>query len=229
MNRQAGRQAFYQCAEKLVEAQGGFCYLREANGKMAWPRRGVYFFWDLDGHRIVRVGTHALTAGSKSTLWGRLSQHQGSLQTGGGNHRGSIFRLLVGQALVNRGDHPFVRSWGLKADIGKAAVELGEERALLRAAELPLEQKVTEYIGELPFVCMGIDDDPGPESLRGFVERNSIALLSEFASGNPGADDEWLGAWSGREKVQKSGLWNNRHVDEDYSPDFVDRLDLLTM
>ncbi len=42
--------------------------------------------------RVVRVGTHALKAGSQSTLWGRLAQHRGQGNTGGGNHRGSIFR-----------------------------------------------------------------------------------------------------------------------------------------
>jgi len=34
-----------------------------------------------------------------TTLWARLSQHRGSAKSGGGNHRCSIFRLLVGRAL----------------------------------------------------------------------------------------------------------------------------------
>ena len=47
------------------------------------------------GPRVVRIGTHGLKNGSRSTLWGRLSQHRGSSRSGLGNHRGSSFRLLV--------------------------------------------------------------------------------------------------------------------------------------
>src|SRR3546814_948865 len=48
-----------------------------------------------DGHRVVRIGTHALRAGATSTLRGRLRQHSGS-HSGSGSHRGSIFRPLTG-------------------------------------------------------------------------------------------------------------------------------------
>ena len=70
--------------------------------------------------RVVRVGMQALKADSKTTLWGRLSQHQDIQSTGGGHHRGSIFRLLVGQALICR-DGLDVPSWGVK----KATERLG--------------------------------------------------------------------------------------------------------
>jgi len=52
-----------------------------------------------DGNRVVRVGTHGLKTGSTSTLWGRVHQHRDTRE-GGGNHRGSVFRLHVGQALA---------------------------------------------------------------------------------------------------------------------------------
>jgi hypothetical protein len=63
---------------------------------MVWPKRGVYFFFETgesrsdsgSGPRVVRVGTHALREGSRAKLWTRLSQHQGTITTGGGNHRG---------------------------------------------------------------------------------------------------------------------------------------------
>ncbi len=77
---------------------------------MDWPQRGVYFFRETgetrtdtgEGQRIVRVGTHALKSGARSTLWGRLSQHRGNASGGGGNHRGSIFRKIVGAATVEK-------------------------------------------------------------------------------------------------------------------------------
>ena len=197
---------------------------------MDWPRRGVYFFFEASetrlgsgtGPRIVRIGTHALTGGSRSTLWRRLSQHRG-VHSGGGNHRGSIFRLLVGVALARRGDTALPASWGVGADTGTAARRLGIDRVDVRTAEADLELLVSRYVGGLPFLWLDIGDEPGPSSERGFVERNTIALLS--SSREPASDPAstaWLGAFSDREPVRRSGLWNNRHVDERYSPSFLD-------
>jgi hypothetical protein len=101
---------FYSILGNLERKIGGARKLADCSGQMLWPQRGVYFFREQgedrsdtgDGPRVVRVGTHALKAGSRSKLWGRLSQHRGPAKTGGGNHRGSIFRLIVGAALINR-------------------------------------------------------------------------------------------------------------------------------
>ena len=71
--------------------------------------------------RVVRIGTHALAAcGSRSTLRQRLGQHRGGA-SGRGNHRGSIFRLLVGQALLTRGGLPPCPSWGVKGDAAEGS------------------------------------------------------------------------------------------------------------
>jgi hypothetical protein len=72
-----------------------------------FPARGVYFFREVgecrasdpNTLRIVRIGTHAVSANAKSTLRSRLKAHLGT-RAGGGNHRGSIFRLHVGAALL---------------------------------------------------------------------------------------------------------------------------------
>ena len=111
---------FYQTLDELEENIGGARTLADCSGRMDWPRRGVYFFRESgenraetgDGPRIVRVGTHALKEGSTAKLWTRLSQHKGQSSSGGGSHRGSIFRLVVGTALIKRYgyDHP---TWGI--------------------------------------------------------------------------------------------------------------------
>ncbi len=97
---------FYRLLDVLDGQLGGARVLGDCSGKLTWPRRAVYFFTE-DGEcrtdtgagpRVVRVGTHALRNGSRTTLWNRLSQHRGSARSGGGNHRGSIFRLIVGTA-----------------------------------------------------------------------------------------------------------------------------------
>ena len=89
--------------------------------------------------------------------------------------------------------------------------------------EAELERRVSEYIGQMPFLWLNIDDQPGPDSLRAVVERNAIALLSHARE--PAADppsSSWLGACSDRERVRASGMWNSRHVDEAYDPSFLD-------
>ena len=80
----------------------------------------------------------------------------------------------------------------------------------------------------MPFLWLGIDDEPGPASLRGYIERNSIALLSNYDQPDSPIDPpsaEWLGQWADREQVRRSGLWNVNHVTEDYDPDFLDMLE----
>jgi hypothetical protein len=196
---------------------------------MLWPARGVYFFFEPGeqrtasgrGLRVVRVGTHALTAGSKSTLWGRLSQHRGSVK-GGGNHRGSIFRLVVGAALKNRDASAEPRSWGVGSDLGHAAAQLGVGEEVLRREEEILERAVTDQIGRMPFLFVEVADQPGAGSLRGVIERNAIGLLSGGDSATVDAPSaEWLGRHSDRDRVKRSGLWNNRHVNEGYNPNFL--------
>ena len=175
-----------------------------------------------DGRRVVRIGTHALTEGSRSTLWGRLSQHRGT-EGGGGNHRGSIFRLLVGIALARQGVTALPASWGVGGDAGTAARRLNVDRADVRAAEAELELRVSRYVGEMPLLWLDVGDRPGPASERGFIERNTIALLSSSREGAPDpASSAWLGHFSDRGRVRGSGLWNNRHVDEPYCASFLD-------
>ena len=74
---------FYELLQELEEGLGGTRCLKDCGGRRAWPRRGVYFFQERgevqsgsgEGPRIVRVGTHALKAGSRTSLWNRLSQN----------------------------------------------------------------------------------------------------------------------------------------------------------
>src|SRR5207249_4529063 len=111
-------ERFYSTLSSLALKLGGPRVLAECDGRMRWPNRGVYFFFEPGEHRaapngeqlrIVRVGTHAVSAGSQTTLWTRLKQHRGTGMPGDppgrGNHRGSIFRRHVGTALLGAGRH----------------------------------------------------------------------------------------------------------------------------
>lgn len=211
---------FYRTLERLETGVGGMRKLSDCNGRMNWPDRGVYFFFepgesrsDSDANpRVVRVGTHALTSNSRTRLWNRLSQHRGVAATGGGNHRGSIFRLIVGEALMERDSRCSVASWGKGTSASSD----------IRASEIELEKKVSNVIREMPFLWLEVDDSPGRNSLRGYIESNSISMLSNYNRTviDPPSND-WLGLHSPRTKIRESGLWNQNHVEETYDPNFL--------
>jgi hypothetical protein len=216
---------FYSILLRLKEKLKGHRTLADCSGHMCWPERGVYFFFENGeqrsntgvGARVVRVGTHAITRASRTTLWRRLSQHRGQVGSGGGNHRGSIFRLIVGTSLITRDSYSYP-TWGNKSSAPRE----------VRNLEHPHECAVSKIIGAMPFLWLSIDDAPGPESLRGYVERDAIALLSNYQ--RPALDppsNNWLGQFCDRERVRLSGLWNSNHVDETYDPAFLDRFDRL--
>lgn len=207
---------FYAILGMLETKIGGARKLTECSGRILWPRRGVYFFQEpgeqrLDsgeGPRIVRIGTHALRKGGRARLWTRLSQHKGQKTTGGGNHRGSVFRLIVGSALIQRHAYSYP-NWGDKSITGRE----------VRTSEQLLEREVSNVIGSMPFLWLAIDDEAGPESLRGYIEKNSIALLSNYRKHALDLPSQgWLGHYCGRERVSGAGLWNSDHADKDYDP-----------
>jgi hypothetical protein len=123
---------FYGALKELGARTSGPRLLSHCDGRMTWPERGVYFFFEPGeasnsrvGQRVVRVGTHAQTC-------------------------------------------------------------------------------------------------------RGYIERNSIALLSNF--GKAALDlpsQRWLGRDCPRNRVQRSGLWNQNHVEETYDPSFLGTLERL--
>ena len=213
---------FYALLGMLEHGLGGAPKLRDCHGKMTWPKRGVYFFFEpsetrADGStpRVVRVGTHAVSAGSKSTLWKRLQQHRGT-QRGGGNHRGSIFRLHTGAALLNRSSDTLkLPTWGEKRNTNKAVRETEKEH----------EQRVSAYLGEMRVLWVTIEDEANKESDRAYIERHTIGLLSTVGKQLDSPSDDWLGNHSVRSEIRDSGLWNLQHLGYTYEQGFLERLE----
>jgi hypothetical protein len=136
--------------------------------------------------------------------------------------------LLVGQALLARGDVVQCVSWGVKGDAGNASLALNISRDAMTTAEAPVELAVSNYLSTMPFLWLNIDDQPRPNSLRGVVERNAIALLCNHE--RPAVDPPspgWLGHSSDRPLVRSSGLWNQRHVEETHDPMFLDTFEKM--
>lgn len=225
MSRRSDLDRLYDLLDRLEANVGGKQRLKDCTGYMDWPERGVYLFFagdetrDLtDQLRLTRVGTHAVSSGSGTSLWNRLRTHRGANRgtyEGGGNHRGSVFRKRVGEAMIERdGLHGEYPHWG----DGSSA---GRER---RLSELEHERSVSEYIRDLPFLWVDVDDEPSPESDRAYIERNAIALVSNYRKDSLDPRDDWLGRDSPRNEISDSGLWNINHIGERYDPAFLDRL-----
>jgi len=211
---------FYKILERLENGLGGKRILKNCNGKMEWPKYGVYFFFDknefrlLDQNflRIVRVGTHGVSLGSKSTLWNRLRTHKGT-NDGIGNHRASVFRLHVGAALMNKNQNRFqINTWGKLKSASKN----------IRSLEIKLEKSVSNYIRDLPFLWISVYDEPGPKSDRSYIERNLISLLSGPRGPIDIASKNWLGNYSPHHSIRKSALWNINHIEEIFDHNFLE-------
>jgi len=217
---------FYNAVSNLEQKLGGKRILRNCHGRVDWPKRGVYFFFEEGeirkhsgiGQRVVRVGTHAIkkksnTKNTERTLWDRLIEHRGYLKgqfPGGGDHRASVFRKHVGFAILNR-DKIICDTWDKDSISTK-----------YKTSEYEIEKKVSKHIKIMPFLWVEVDDDPGPDSMRKYIEKNSIALLSNYERTQIDPPSEnWLGQYSKNEKIRKSGFWNDEHTDEKYDQNFL--------
>jgi len=231
MSRKKTVNDFYKKLGKLEKIVGGKRKLGNCSGYMNWPDRGVYFFFESDetrkdGYsnnqqlRVTRVGTHAVSRGSKTKLWDRLRTHRGPKKGkygDGGNHRASVFRKEVGKAIIEkeslRERYP---RWG----VGSSASNE------IREKEHPMEKRVSRYIRDLPFLWLKVDDEPGRESMRSYIEKNSIALISNLEREPVDSrSDGWLGHNSPNRKIRGSGLWNSEHADEGYDTNFLEKMD----
>jgi hypothetical protein len=164
--------------------------------------------------RILRVGTHAVSQGSKTTLWDRLSTHRGT-SAGRGSHRSSIFRLHVGRAWARFAEK---ETWPTSWAQGQSAtlhVRQGEER---------LEQQVSKLIRAMRVLWLDVGDEPGPSSERAYLERNAIGLLSRMGLLRPSAEIDWLGYFSSDWRIAASGLWNLNHVFRRPDAHFIKRM-----
>jgi hypothetical protein len=68
-----------------------------------------------------------------------------------------------------------------------------------------------------------IGDEPAPTSDRSYIERNAIALLSTCSVLDLPSPN-WIGRRSLRDPIRRTDLWNVNHVDEPYTPRFLDVL-----
>ena len=218
-NRKRDIERFYSLLE-FLESKSSKKLLMSCS-KSDFPEQGIYFFFENSETRengkprVVRIGTHAVSKGSKATYWNRLKQHKGT-NNGFGNHRGSVFRKLIGQSIIeknNLNNYPF---WGKK--IKKSLIETEKEHEL----------KVSQYLGKMPFLTLNVPGQSSKYNDRAYIETNSIALISNLNKEKIDKPSEnWLGYFSKHKDVIESGLWNSDDTEKNYVPDFLDKLEQL--
>ncbi len=160
-------------------------------------RDGLYFFYEQDEAsthsaegRIVRIGNHPRSDGR---LVARLREHYA------GSKNGSVFRLLLGGALIRLEDPA---SACLAPGPGQGHWERHMKVACPRCA--PFEQRVsTLLVDRFRVRCVRIEN----REERNRLESRLIATVAACTVCGPSAT--WLGRFASREKVRASGLWNS--------------------
>lgn len=170
------------------------------------PEKGVYYFLDpsepssvfRDAPRLVRIGTHGVSRGSRATLRQRLRTHFGT-KGGLGNHRSSIFRLHVGECLLRRARlSSKVPTWGSAMPTNSRDLERERE----------IESEVSAYIRSL---LVGVRDVPGISdkcNRRAQIEYREISDCTADRIILDKSTPDWLGNFSMRPQIRASGLWN---------------------
>ena len=160
------------------------------------PFNGIYILFEKgekahDIDRIVRVGTHT----GKEQLRSRLRQHFINE-----NKDRSIFRKNIGRALLNKEKDPFLIQWDIDLTTRKAKEEFKNKVNLEKQKEI--EKKVTKYIQDnFSFVVFEVIKRED----RLLIESKIISTISLCDECNP--SQNWLGLYSPKEKIRKSGLW----------------------
>ncbi|GAA4074913.1 hypothetical protein GCM10022389_20680 [Flavobacterium cheonanense] len=212
MNRKEQIDEFYELIEKLP-----IRYLKDVKNSDL-PEKGVYFFFEdgenrtnLNQKRVVRIGTHAVQANSKATLYKRLKQHSGP-NHGYGRHRMSVQRELIGYSIRNKEYSGEYNEWGIRNEKSNKIILIQEKK---------LEKEVSDYILNMPFIVLKVEGDSSKDNLRAYIESNSIKLLSNYCKTPVDPPSEnWLGLYCDNNKVIKSGLWNRKEIEENSEIDF---------
>ncbi len=160
------------------------------------PRNGIYILFEKgetahDMDRIVRIGTHT----GKNQLRSRLKQHFINE-----NKDRSIFRKNIGRALLNKDDDPFLEQWELDLTSRKAKEEYTALIDFEKQKET--EKRVNQYI-QTNFSFVVIEVEAQEKRLE--FESKIISTISLCDECSPSSD--WLGLFSPKEKIRKSGLW----------------------
>ena len=160
------------------------------------PLNGIYILFEKgetahNNDRIVRIGTHT----GRNQLQSRLFQH--FLNE---NKDRSIFRKNIGRAILSKNKNPFLEYWELDLTTRKARENFAGSIDLKKQEEI--EKEVSKFIqNNFTFIVIPLED----KEKRLEIESELISTISSCKECRPSKD--WLGNFSPKEKIKKSGLW----------------------
>jgi hypothetical protein len=160
------------------------------------PSNGIYILFEKgeaahSTDRIVQVGTHT----GANQLYSRLKQHFVVE-----DKDRSILRKNIGGAMLNKDGDNYLEKWEL--DLTTKKVREASKKIINRERQNEIEKKVSEYIqAHFTFAVLKIDD----KDIRLSMKSRIIATVSWCDECHQ--SDGWLGNYSPKEKIKKSGLW----------------------
>lgn len=182
------------------------------------PRDGIYFFYETGeiwGHggvqpRIVRVGTHR-----EGNFRSRMADHYVIDERKMAFNRNqpapkdrSIFRKNIGRALLHRDRDPYEAVWNIDFTTRASRETNGCRRDL--AKEKQIESQVTGILRER-FAFRWIELE-GQERRMGSQGLEAVFVGALARCGECCASSNWLGRFSPKPKIAKSGLWLEQHL-----------------
>lgn len=181
------------------------------------PNNGIYILFENgeQGHgqdRIVRIGTHT----GRNHLRSRLKQHFLTE-----NKDRSIFRKNIGRAILNKQNDTFLEYWNIDLTARKAKDQYSQLIDLAYKEEI--EKKVSQYIRDnFSFIVFELNN--ALERLK-FESHmiSTVSICNECKS-----TDGWLGNYSPKVKIVKSGLWQvNELYKTPINPSEIGKLSML--
>ncbi len=172
------------------------------------PSNGIYILFEEgekghDTDRIVRVGTHT----GDGQLFSRLKQHFEI-----NNKDRSIFRKNIGRAILTKENDQYIEKWEL--DLTTSENKKKFSPLIDIEYQNKIENKVSKIIQEkFSFIVFEVNE----KSERLILESRIISEISNCDKCSP--SNSWLGNYSPKLKIRKSGLWL---VNELYKKGFDD-------
>jgi hypothetical protein len=120
----------------------------------------------------------------------------------------SIFRKNLGRALINRENSEYLKVWNLDFTTRKNREDYSHLRNI--EYEKEIETKITDTLrNKFSFRYIEIKDEEMRIGEKG-LERRLIGSLANYSQCTP--SENWLGRYSPKPKIRKSGLWQVQHL-----------------
>ena len=182
------------------------------------PRNGIYFFyergetWGHDGNkpRIIRIGTH-----KSNNFRSRIKEHF-LLDNKGMNFDPmkpapkdrSVFRKNIGRALLRKRNSNYLRMWNIDFTPRRNRERYGHLRDIEHEKEI--ERDITRILrNRFTFRFIIVENETRRIGSRG-LESRLIGTVSRCPLCKP--TNNWLGDFSPKVKIRKSGLWQIQHL-----------------